>query len=198
VSPVGFAVAGGRSERMGRDKALLPWDDTDLLGHALARLQTLTDDVRILSGPERRYSDRGVPVEIDPAPDLGPLGGLLAALEAVSGSDVLLLGVDLPLITPALLTRLVDLAPGHDAVIPVSARGPEPLCAFYGAACHQPVRQRVASGDLKMTAFWPDVRVREVRPNELRAFGDPDDLFLNVNTPGDYERARVLSPRRRA
>jgi molybdopterin-guanine dinucleotide biosynthesis protein A len=183
---------------MGRDKALLPWDDTDLLGHALARLRVATVDVRILSGATSRYPDRGVPVEIDPAPDLGPMGGLLAALEAVSGSDVLLLGIDLPLITSALLTRLVELARGHDAVIPVSVRGAEPLCALYGAACREPVRRCVSRGDLKMTAFWPDIRVREVRPNELRAFGDPDDLFFNVNTPGDYERARVLSPRRRA
>jgi len=45
-------------------------------------------------------------------------------------------------------------------------------------------------GRLKMTSFWPDVRVREVVPAELAAFGDPDVLFLNVNDPADYERAR--------
>jgi molybdopterin-guanine dinucleotide biosynthesis protein A len=181
---------------MGRDKALLPWGDTDLLGHALARLRAVTDDVRILSGAERHYSDRSVPVEVDPAPDLGPLGGLLAAREAASGSGVLLLGVDLPLIPPALLSRLVQLAPGFDAVVPVSARGPEPLCALYGAACREPIRRCVSSGDLKMTAFWPDVRVREVGPDKLAAFGDSDELFLNVNAPDDYERARALSPGR--
>jgi molybdopterin-guanine dinucleotide biosynthesis protein A len=178
---------------MGRDKALLPWGDTDLLGHALARLRTVTDDVRILSGAELCYSDRGVSVEVDPAPDLGPLGGLLAALDAAAGGDVLLLGVDLPLIPPALLTRLIELAPGFDAVVPVSARGPEPLCAFYRAACREPVRRRVASGDLRMTAFWPDVRVREVGADTLAGIGEPDELFLNVNAPDDYERARKLS-----
>jgi molybdopterin-guanine dinucleotide biosynthesis protein A len=181
---------------MGRDKAELPWGETDLLGHAIARLRTVAGDVRVLSGPERRYSDRGVPVEVDPAPDLGPLGGLLAALEATSGGDVLLLGVDLPLIPPALLARLIELAPGFDAVVPVSARGPEPLCALYGAACREPAQRRVSSGDLKMTAFWPDVRVREVGPSEARAFGEPDELFLNVNAPDDYERARALSAER--
>ncbi len=196
MSPVGFAVAGGRSRRMGQDKAELPWGATDLLGHALARLRTVVDDVRILSGPERRFSDRGVPVEVDPAPDLGPLGGLVAALEAAPGGDVLLLGVDLPLIRPALLARLIELAPGFDAVVPVSARGPEPLCALYGAACREPVCRRVTSGDLKMTAFWPDVRVRELGPDALAAFGDPDELFLNVNAPGDYERARALGAER--
>jgi molybdopterin-guanine dinucleotide biosynthesis protein A len=180
---------------MGRDKALLPWGDTDLLGHAITRLQTVTDDVRILSGAERRYTDRGVPVVVDAAPDLGPLGGLRAALDAAAGGDALLLGVDLPLVPPALLIRLFELAAGFDAVVPFSARGAEPLCALYGAACREPVRRRVAKGDLKMTAFWPDVRVRETGPSELGVFGDPGELFLNANSPGDYERARALSTR---
>jgi molybdopterin-guanine dinucleotide biosynthesis protein A len=177
---------------MGRDKALLSWGDTDLLDHALARLRMVTDDVRILSGPERRYFDRGVPVVVDPAPDLGPLGGLAAALEAASGAEILLVGVDLPLIPPALLTRLVELSPGFDAVVPVSARGREPLCAVYGAGCREPVRRRVAGGDLKMTSFWPDVRVWEVGPSELGAVGDPEKVFLNVNAPEDHERAQAV------
>jgi molybdopterin-guanine dinucleotide biosynthesis protein A len=181
---------------MGQDKALLPWGDTDLLGHTIGILRTVTDDVRILSGAERRYADRGVPVEVDPAPDLGPLGGLTAALDAAAGDDVLLLGVDLPLVPSALLTRLIELAPGFDAVVPASGRGPEPLCALYGATCREPVRHRVQRGDLKMTSFWPDVRVREVGPSELRTFGEREELFLNVNAPEDYERARALGARR--
>jgi molybdopterin-guanine dinucleotide biosynthesis protein A len=196
VTLVGFAVAGGESRRMGRDKALLPWGETDLLGHTLARLRMVTDDVRILSGPDLRYTDRGVPVEVDPAPGLGPLGGLAAALESAAGEDVLLLGVDLPLVPPALLEALIERAPGFHAVVPVPARGPEPLCALYGAACREAVQRHVAGGDLKMTAFWTDLRVREVDPTDLGAFGDAAELFLNVNAPRDYQRARALIPAR--
>lgn len=192
MSPVGFAAAGGRSRRMGGDKALLAWGETDLLGHALARLSTVTREVRILSGSEPRYSERGPAIVVDPGPELGPLGGLLAALESASGGGALLLGVDLPLIPAALLARLVELSGSQDAVVPVSPRGPEPLCAFYGAACLEPVRRRVGRTELKMTAFWTDVKVREVGPAELAAFGDPGEVFLNVNAPGDYERALAL------
>jgi len=193
LKPVGFAVAGGRSRRMQRDKALLPWGATDLLGHALARLCRVTSATRILSGPESRYADRGVEVIVDPAPGLGPLGGLLAALESVANHDVLLLGVDMPLVPPELLAHLVGLPGGADAVVPLSARGPEPLCAVYGPACLAPVRRAVEEGRLKMTAFWPDVTVREVGPGALAAFGDPESLFLNVNGSEDYDRARRLS-----
>ncbi len=196
MSTVGFAVAGGRSRRMGQDKALLPWGDTDLLGHALARLSGVVGEVGILPGAERRYLDRGVAEHLDAAPDQGPLAGLLAALEGASGRAALLLGIDLPLVPSRLLEGLVALAGGSDAVVPVSPRGPEPLCAVYGAACLEPVRRRVAAGDLKMTAFWPEVQVRDVGLEELEAFGDLAELFLNVNAPGDYERARVLGARR--
>ena len=177
---------------MGQDKALLPWGDSDLLGHALARLSGVVDEVGILPGAERRYTDRGVAEHLDAAPDQGPLAGLLAALEGAPGRAALLLGVDLPLVPKHLLERLVALGPSVDAVVPVSPRGSEPLCALYGATCLEPVRRRVAAGDLTMTAFWPDVRVRELGPAELEAFGNPSELFLNVNAPEDYERALGL------
>jgi molybdenum cofactor guanylyltransferase len=185
VSLVAFVVAGGASRRMGRDKALLRWGDGDLLDHALARLAAAARDVRILCGPERRYLDRGVPVETDPAAGLGPLAGVLAGLTAAAGRPGLFLAVDLPRVPVALLARLAEEAEGRDAVVPVPPRGPEPLCAVYGPRCLEPIRRRVAAGDLRMTAFWPDVRVHEIGAAELAPFGDPDDLFRNLNTPAD-------------
>jgi molybdopterin-guanine dinucleotide biosynthesis protein A len=190
VSVVGFVVAGGRSRRMGCDKALLPWGPTDLLGHALERLRAVAGDVRILCGSGPRYLDRGVPVETDLAPDSGPLGGVLAGLSAAAGRPGLFLAVDLPWVPVSLLAHLVGQAEGCDVVVPVSPRGPEPLCAVYGPGCLDPIRRRVATGDFKMTAFWPDVRVREVRATDLAAFGDPGDLFRNLNTPADLELGR--------
>ena len=185
MSVVGFVVAGGHSRRMGRDKALLPWGGTDLLGHALARLRAVARDVRILCGPERRYLERGVPVEVDSARGVGPLAGVLAGLLAAPGRPGLFLAVDLPRVPVALLARLVARAEGWDAVVPVSPRGPEPLCAVYGPGCLEPIRQRMAAADFKMAAFWPHVRVLELGAAELAAFGDPDDLFRNLNTPED-------------
>jgi molybdopterin-guanine dinucleotide biosynthesis protein A len=189
VTAVGFAVAGGASRRMGRDKALLPWGESDLLGHALARLGKVVPEVRILAGSARRYADRGVAVDLDPVPGAGPLGGLQAALEAAGGRPALLLAVDLPLVPAGLLRHLVALAAGWDAVVPVSPGGPEPLCAVYGAACLPAVRRRVASGELKMTSFWPEVRVHELGPPEIAPFGEPGRVFCNVNDPADYSAA---------
>lgn len=184
---IGFVVAGGLSTRMGRDKALLPWDGATLLDHALARLGAVCAEVRILCGPAPRYQDRGRPLVLDAAPGTGPLGALAAALTSASGHAALLLGVDLPLVTVPLLAAL--LAADGDAVVPVGPRGPEPLCALYRAACLGPVRRRLAASDLKMTSFWPDVRVRRLEGAALAALGDPQRLFRNVNAPADYEAA---------
>ena len=189
MSVVGFVVAGGRSSRMGRDKALLPWEGTDLLGHALARLAAVTVDVRILCGPEPRYLDRGVPAIIDVVPDAGPLGGVLTGLEAAAPRGGLFLAVDLPLVPVPLVRRLVEESTGWDAVVPHSPRGREPLCAFYGPACLEPIRRCVALADFRMTAFWPGLRVREITPREILPFGDPGTLFFNLNSRGDLPAA---------
>jgi molybdopterin-guanine dinucleotide biosynthesis protein A len=189
VSIVGFVVAGGRSLRMGRDKALLPWGETDLLGHTLARLRRVTDDVRILCGPAPRYEGRGVPVVVDRLADAGPIAGVVAGLEACRGRPGLFMAVDLPLVPVTLLDRLAGLGGSWDAVVPLSRRGAEPLCAVYAPSCLEPILRRVAGGEMQMTSFWPDVRVLELDESELRAFGDPEGFFRNLNTPADLEDA---------
>jgi molybdopterin-guanine dinucleotide biosynthesis protein A len=183
---VGFVVAGGQSRRMGRDKALLPWGGRTLLDHAIERLQGITDDVRVLSGPIARYESHGVPVVSDAVRGHGPLGGVFTGLLAQGRSLGLFLAVDLPAVPVALLDSLVAAASGFDAVVPVWTRGPEPLCAVYSGACVEPIRRRLAAGEAKMTSFWPDVRVLEWGPDEIGPFGEPAKLFENLNEPGDY------------
>jgi molybdopterin-guanine dinucleotide biosynthesis protein A len=185
VRPVGFVVAGGRSTRMGRDKALLPWQGSTLLDHAIARLSAVCGEVRILCGPGPRYEDRGRPLVVDAIPDGGPLAGIAAGLESAGDAAGVYLGVDLPHVPVALLEMLIALTDA-DAIVPVTPGGPEPLCAVYGPGCRDAVRARLAAGDRRMTSFWPDVRVRTVEGAALAAFGDPQRIFHNVNAPADY------------
>jgi molybdenum cofactor guanylyltransferase len=197
LNVVGFAVAGGRSSRMGRDKATLPWGDGDLLDHALERLRAVTPDVRILSGPARAYEDRHVPVVVDTASGIGTIAALAAALAAVpEGGTTLLLAVDLPMVTVPLLRHLAAACRGFDAAVPLSMRGAEPLCAAYGSGCRAAVDRAIADGNYRLTGFWNLARVREVGISELAPRGDADRLFFNVNAPGDYETARTMGFRK--
>jgi molybdopterin-guanine dinucleotide biosynthesis protein A len=181
----GLVVAGGQSRRMGRDKAVLPWAGSTLLDVALERLRACCTPVGILCGPEPRYADRGVPLVRDLTAGAGPLGAVMSGLTWLGDGIAVFLAVDLPGVPVPLLSRLIALAHEADAVVPVTARGPEPLCAVYSTRCLEAVQRRVTRGELKMTSFWPDVRVREVGEDEISAFGDPAALFHNVNTPND-------------
>lgn len=188
LTPIGFVVAGGRSRRMGRDKALMAWGRGTLLDHAVARLREACHEVRILCGPDPRYTGYGLPVDVDLVSDAGALGGLLTGLrrlpEQASG---LFLAVDLPRVPSALLRHMPGLEGDWDAVVPISAGGPEPLCAVYRRECLPAVERRIAASDFKMTSFWSDVTVRELPASELAPFGDPAEIFRNLNSPEDYE-----------
>ena len=194
VSPsdvVGFAVAGGRSRRMGRDKALLAWKGGTLLDHAIGRLRAVCDEVHVLSGPEHRYAERGLPVDVDAVPEGGPLAGLAAALAAAAPRPALLLAIDIPFATVDLLAHIRDAIAGWDAAVPAHAGGHEPLCAAYAPACLGPVQEALAAGERRMTSFWPRVRVRSLDPADLARFGHPDRLFHTDNAPSDYAIARA-------
>jgi molybdopterin-guanine dinucleotide biosynthesis protein A len=186
----GFVVTGGRSRRMGRDKALLEWEGGTLLDAAVSRLARVSDEVVLLTGQGDRYPERAERRVADAFEDGGALAGVDAGLHAHARSLGLFLAVDLPCVGVELLRHLVDAAREADAVVPVSPRGPEPLCAVYGARCREPIRRRLEAGERRMTCFWPDVRVREVGPDELARFGDPEALFRNLNTAADYSAAR--------
>jgi molybdopterin-guanine dinucleotide biosynthesis protein A len=170
---------------MGRDKALLPWQGATLLDHTLARLRSTCAEVRILSGPERRYEDRGVTVATDTFADAGPLAGIHSGLAGLGERNGLFLAVDLPFVPVPLLARLLAAAEEFDAVVPVHAGGAEPLCAVYGPACLEPIGRRLLAGERKVTTFWPDVRVRVFEQDEIAPFGDPAALFRNLNAPSD-------------
>lgn len=173
---------------MGEDKALLPWQGATLLDHAIARLREVCGGVRLLSGPEPRYADRGLPVDTDLVRDVGAIAALHTALEHAAG-PALLLAVDLPYVPVPLLRRLAELVRDFDAVVPVSPGGAEPLCAAYGPACRAAVGRALERGAYKLTSFWPEVGVRELTTAELAPFGDPGALFANLNTPDVYRRA---------
>jgi molybdopterin-guanine dinucleotide biosynthesis protein A len=164
---------------MGRDKALLPYRGTTFLAHAVARLRTACDEVYVLSGARARYEGEGVPVLTDRG--VGPLGAILAGLERAPAG--LFLAVDIPLVPEGLLALLTRRLPGYDAVVPLSPGGPEPLCAAYGPACREAILARIERGERKAAAFFEDVRVLYLEPGELAPFGDPGEIFRNVNRP---------------
>ena len=122
---------------------------------------------------------------------LGSVGGIYTAVTAGPG-PVLAVAWDMPFVTVALLQALVEGSAGWDVFMPESGAGRvEPLCAVYGPACGPAIERQVAAGDLKAIGFHPRVRAGRLGLERVREFGDPADLFFNVNTPDDLERAEA-------
>jgi molybdopterin-guanine dinucleotide biosynthesis protein A len=180
----GVVLAGGKSSRMGRDKALIEVDGRTLLDRALDRLEPLTDELLVIGDP-KRYGHVGPFVIADETPDLGPIGGLVTAMRFATNDKLLVMACDLPSITEGLLLAVKErMGNFTDAVVPVHQDRMEPLCAAYHRRCETTLRQAIAREDFKMQDVLQQLRVDRlmVQPGEGKW---PIDLFRNLNQPAD-------------
>jgi molybdopterin-guanine dinucleotide biosynthesis protein A len=182
-------MAGGRSSRFGRDKALLEVNGQTLLQRTVATLQQIAGDVLVLGPAERAEQVAGVEVLQDALPGIGPLGGIYTALRARPGRALLVVAVDLPFLDAALLRFLLALRSDADVVLPVVEGRGQQLHAIYGPDCLAPIAAQIARGDYKIDRFFPEVRVRRVEEEVLRTIDPLLDSFRNVNTPELWQEA---------
>lgn len=208
----GFVLAGGKSLRMGMDKAkvALALEGRTLLEHALAILRQVTGEVAIL-GPRQLYGGYGVPVIEDIYPGCGPLAGIHAALTHVAqiGSAPvavlsLIIAVDTPFLDPRFLAYLAERARESGAIVttPEIAGYKQPLCAVYSreflpiaeralkSGQGAPQQQGPKSADYKIVPLFPKEGTCVITEAEMRKFAFAPEMFDNLNTPEDLERAR--------
>lgn len=189
--------AGGKSTRMGADKAFVKVTDRPLIEDILAQTQGLGAETIVITNQPDDYRYLGLPVYGDVLPDKGALGGLYSAVWHASRPHALVIACDMPFLNRALLDYLISLAPRYDAVIPRLGGEAEPFRAVYSKACLGPMRAALDAGRMRIISFFPDVRVRFVDDAEVERF-DPDHLaFFNINTPEDLEQARRLARQQR-
>jgi len=190
----GFVLAGGKSSRMGVDKALLELDGRTLLERALHLAKTVSDEVRIVGPLEKFPTYEGV-VE-DKYAARGPLAGIHAALEASKSTLNLMLAVDLPFLEPAFLRFLVECAGESRAVVtvPKVAGGYQPLCAVYTHEFAEIAESALKQAHNKIDALFKQTRVREINESELAKFAFNPAMFENLNTPEDWGRISRGAP----
>jgi molybdopterin-guanine dinucleotide biosynthesis protein A len=188
----GFVLAGGKSSRMGVDKALLEIDGISLIERAASLLQSVTGDPTII-GSTSLYSSLGTKIVADDWPGHGPLGGMATALRVSRTPWNLIIACDLPYLTKAWLDFLIEraLKSKADAVVPMNERGPEPLCGAYHKNAENRIRSAVEGGVHKVTDSFARLRVEYLEPGEWKAFASEGLLFKNVNSPADYEEAKA-------
>jgi molybdopterin-guanine dinucleotide biosynthesis protein A len=191
--PIAAAIlAGGRAQRMaGANKAALRLGNERILDRQIALLRQVADPVFIVSSRADVAAELagGITVVPDRYPGTGPLGGMYTALACSPHERTLIVACDMPFLTLPLLQMLARES-AADAVVPRTRQGYEPLCATYTRACAEPIRRRIERGALKAALVIEEVRVEEIGPEVLAGCDPHGLLFVNVNTPHDYERAR--------
>jgi molybdopterin-guanine dinucleotide biosynthesis protein A len=188
-----YILVGGKSSRFGSDKALIDFEGRPLALHLAAIARHVAGSVTLV-GPPDRYERLRLPVIPDTHQGVGPLAGILAALEHTSQPWNLVLACDMPRLTPAFLDFLFARAgEGHqDACLPVSPQGrDEPLCAVYAQRAAEPIRRELERGTRKITHALKTVAIRRLEPAEYVHLDPAGTLFTNINTPADWKNQQT-------
>ncbi len=188
--------AGGASSRMGEDKALKPFLGRPLIQRVVERLSPIADEMVVTTNRPEDYQFLGLRLTPDLKPGRGALGGLYTAVASASHPLVAVVACDMPFASPTLLEAASRLMVQEEAdvVIAKSDEGYEPIHAVYRrATCLPAIESAIDADQWKVIAWFPQVKVRVLTSDEVKAF-DPDGLaFWNVNTPEEFIQAEQLA-----
>ena len=189
-----FVLAGGKSSRMGSDKAFLRLGDETLLSQALKLAGNVAEAVWIV-GDAKKFAAFGRVVE-DVYRDRGPLGGIHAALSGSTTELNLMLAVDLPFVTQKLLQYVLSraLESGAMVTVPRTGSGVQPLCAVYRRGFAEVAEQSLLEGKNKIDSLFARVETCVIEESELVRAGFSEQMFRNLNTPEELEKAKELRP----
>jgi len=183
-------LVGGRSSRMGVDKARAESDGRALALRVADAVAKVCDSVKLVGDPAT-YSDLGLPVIADRFPGQGPLAGIEAALAATGCDNNLIVSCDMPAISQNLLEAIFAAAETGDCALPRHDDGRlEPLCAVYRRSCHPVILAALEAGIRKVTDAlqWKGLSAAS-KPLALRYVRVPDPASLaNLNTPEDWRK----------
>ncbi len=185
----GFVLVGGRSSRMGRNKALMPYGESMLVERVAGEVAAAAGPVTLV-GPPDEYQRLGLPVVADRRPGSGPLGGVETALFHTTAEWNLVVACDMPNVQAELMGAMLDRAEegGADCLIPLSGAGRlEPLCAVWHKRCLKPVAAALDTGVRKMTDALAGLRVKTWRP-------ESHEWAVNLNTPEDLRKQLKAGP----
>jgi molybdopterin-guanine dinucleotide biosynthesis protein A len=188
-----FVLAGGKSTRMGKDKAFLEFKGRILLARALELAAGAGQEVRIVGDP-RKFAAFGQLIE-DIYRERGPLGGIHAALKSSSTELNLILAVDLPFMQSNFLKYLISVARETRAwvTVPRGSDGLQPLCAVYRREFAKIAEQSLAQGKNKIDALFDEADTKILAPEELSEAGFSGQMFRNLNTPEEFDEAAMLT-----
>lgn len=189
--------AGGQSSRMGEDKALKPFLGRPLIERVIGRMSPIADEMIVTTNRPTDYAFlNNVRLVSDLKPGRGALGGLYTAVASASHPLVAVVACDMPFASPTFFENGIRLMVEEEAdvVIAKSDEGYEPIHALYRReTCLPAIEAAIDTDQWKVIVWFPQVKVRTLSPDEVKAL-DPSGLcFWNVNTPEEFAQAEKLA-----
>jgi molybdopterin-guanine dinucleotide biosynthesis protein A len=181
-------MAGGKSKRMGQDKAWIELDGEPLIRRVANVLALVADEVVVVAN-DRRYESLGLPVVRDRYPDGGALGGIATGVSVATHDTVLVAACDMPFLSAEVWRVILAHRGDADVVIPRIGGEYETLHALYTKACLPHMARSLAENRLRVISFFDQVRVLALDEPELRAVDPTLRAFTNVNTPEELASA---------
>jgi len=193
-------LAGGKSLRLGRSKALQVIEGKSLIQWVVDRLAILSTEIIIATAHGEAIpcsSAVRIKTVADSYPGKGPLVGIYSGLIASSSSRAIVVGCDTPFLSVSLLEYMTQVCSTFDVVVPRITNKLEPLCAVYSKICLGPIQGLLEQDELRISELFSMVKVKYVEEDEINSF-DPEHLsFFNINSQDDLERARKLAAENR-
>ena len=188
--------AGGQSSRMGEDKALKPFLGRPLIQRVIERLSPVADELIVTTNRPEDYTFLDLRLIADLKPGRGALGGLYTAIASAAHPIVAVVACDMPFASGALLeagSRLL-VEEEADVVIAKSDEGYEPLHAIYRReTCLPAIEAAIDADQWKVIAWFPQVKVRVLTPDEIKRYDTLGLAFWNVNTPEEFAEAERIT-----
>jgi molybdopterin-guanine dinucleotide biosynthesis protein A len=183
----GILLAGGMSTRMGKEKGMLKVGSQPLYRYPMDVLEKMCQEILISTCRPTQFPE-SYPMVCDQYPGIGPMGGLCTCLDRSSTLWNVILSCDLPLVSTALISYLLDQTQGYDIVVPYMEEGkPEPLCAIYSRETIGIFKELIAHRTYAIHQALSMARTRFVAIDENLSFFRPD-LFLNINRREDLRK----------
>lgn len=183
----GIVLAGGKSTRMGRDKANIRLGSQTMLERSVEKLQQIFDEVIIVSDRPSKYALTGTRQVFDIYGGKSPLGGIHAGLSVAGNSNAFITACDMPFWQPEMAAFLLQCLEDYDAAIPRVAGYIEPLFAVYSKRCLPAVEACLQQDIYKIIEVFPLLKVKYVEEEAWGKFGDTDKIFININTPQELK-----------
>lgn len=188
-------LCGGKSSRMGQDKARLPFGPECMLQRVVRLISEVVPASNIVVVAAAQQTLPFLPTEVriahDEHQDRGPLEGLAAGLRCLGGEvdAVYVTSCDVPLLVPAFVTQMFAELGDYDIAVPHDQERPHPLSAAYRCTVLPQIERLLRQDQLQVRLLFDAVHTRSVATEELRTVDPRLSTLLNLNHPEDYQTA---------